>query len=113
MCFLDVLSLHLRSGSPVYIKVKDRVGARISKETYPFVYAYAIKNELYIEEAVDEIMRIDIRNFDNPKHLLHNKSMETQVLDILERRNRSSIPAHRTRRVNQAALLPNLILSAA
>ncbi len=50
-----------------WTKPKDRIVARISKQTYPFIYAYAMKHEPNIEEAVDELFRISLQNIYSPR----------------------------------------------
>ncbi|MCP4728132.1 MAG: hypothetical protein GY863_24040 [bacterium] len=43
------------------IKSKGRIQVRRSNQTYLFIYTYAMKHELYIEEAADDILRIGIQ----------------------------------------------------
>ncbi len=51
------------------IKPKDRIVARISKQTYRFICAYSMKHEIYIEVYADEILRIGIQKVHFPKDI--------------------------------------------
>ncbi len=73
------------------IKAKDRIGVRISKQTYPFVYAYAMKNELYIEESTDELLRIAIQKVYLPDDIPKRQSMFPRLYRILKGQSKSGV----------------------
>ncbi len=65
------------------IKAKSRIGVRISHQTYSFVFDYAIKNRLYIEEAADEIMRLGLQKVHFPDGVPRREGLLSRGLQLL------------------------------
>ncbi len=72
-------------------KPEDRMVARISKQTYPFIRAYAMKHELNIEEAVDELVRISLQNIYFLDGVTRRENILSRGLNILRGQFRSKV----------------------
>ncbi len=90
----EVMSRHL---DPVmkrrksHIKSKDRIVVRISQWTYPSVFDYAVRHELYMEEAADEIMRKGIQYIRMTERLIDKRSIRAWLWDMTWNRNKYKI----------------------
>ncbi len=73
------------------IKPKDRITTKVSKQIYPFIYAYAIKNELYIEESTDELLRIAIQKVYLAEGIPKRNSIFPKLYKLLKRQYKSGV----------------------
>ncbi len=73
------------------LKGKDRVNIRCSKQVYPFIYAYAEKHDLYIEEATNEILRTGIQELYFPDGVPRKERLLTRAWQMLRGQFRSTV----------------------